>query len=71
MANVDLKYHLNFSHNFDFPIGIVLSCVNFWKGEWTGLTIIANMKSLLIEFLDPPVSLYDMDNDIHNHLVGK
>ncbi|KAK5648971.1 hypothetical protein RI129_003863 [Pyrocoelia pectoralis] len=36
-----------------FIFAIVLSCLNWWKGEWVGLTLAANLVPLLRELIPP------------------
>ncbi|KAF5283849.1 hypothetical protein FQA39_LY04669 [Lamprigera yunnana] len=36
-----------------FAIAIVISCLNWWKGEWIGLTLTANLVPLLRELVPP------------------
>lgn len=53
-------------------MGIVLSSVCFWHGEWTGLTIIADIRSILVELIEPPIRISEHLGAIRNHLiVGK
>lgn len=36
-----------------YAIAIVISCLNWWKGEWIGLTLAANLVPLLRELIPP------------------
>lgn len=58
-----------FRYKPKYPIGIVLSSVSFWKGEWTGLTFILDVRSLLVDLLAPPIKLIN-PLDVSNHLIA-
>ncbi|KAF5280279.1 hypothetical protein FQR65_LT03087 [Abscondita terminalis] len=45
-----------------FAIAIVISCLNWWKGEWIGLTLAANLVPLLRELIPPSYKNINIDN---------
>lgn len=63
------KSNLIFRNDLSYPIGIVLSSVSFWRGEWIGLTIIVDIRTILIDIIDPPVRMLNIDKDCPGHLV--
>ncbi|EFA06487.2 uncharacterized protein LOC100142531 [Tribolium castaneum] len=38
-----------FSKNTEIPVGIVISASSWWKGDWTGLTLILDIRAVLAE----------------------
>ncbi|KAJ8958668.1 hypothetical protein NQ318_016393 [Aromia moschata] len=46
----------------ELPVGIVLVSVSWWKGEWVGLTLIVDVKSILLELIDVPIRTLNVKN---------
>ncbi|XP_018574407.1 peroxisomal leader peptide-processing protease isoform X2 [Anoplophora glabripennis] len=45
--------------NEKVPIGLVLSSISWWRGEWVGLTLMADIKPIILELVDIPVRMFD------------
>ncbi|KAJ8925956.1 hypothetical protein NQ315_009809 [Exocentrus adspersus] len=51
------------------PFGIVLSSLSWWRGEWIGLTLIADIRPIILELTDVPVRMFDMGPRIERHAL--
>ncbi|XP_068892913.1 uncharacterized protein [Tenebrio molitor] len=54
----------------DVPLGMVISASCWWKRIWTGLTLIADIRSILLELLLNNQYEGPITNIPHHHLVG-
>ncbi|KAF2900579.1 hypothetical protein ILUMI_05621 [Ignelater luminosus] len=59
-----------------YPIGIVISCLNWWKGEWIGLTLCANLVPLLEQLVPLQSGLkvdvhFKHETHVHRNLLCK
>ncbi|KAJ8969886.1 hypothetical protein NQ317_013658 [Molorchus minor] len=55
---------------FTVPIGIVLSSLSWWKGEWIGLTLIVDMKSILLELSEIPIKRFNINRIPNSGVIG-
>nr|XP_022911138.1 peroxisomal leader peptide-processing protease [Onthophagus taurus] len=58
--------------NDEIPIGMVLSCMSWWKGEWIGLTLVASFKSVFNEILSNTTFKIPLISEAHmNETIKK
>lgn len=53
------------------PFGMVLSSSTWWRGEWTGLTLILDLRIILEELLNYQTIPRSLSNVSVNNLKSK
>ncbi|XP_044263233.1 uncharacterized protein LOC123010419 isoform X2 [Tribolium madens] len=59
----------NHSKITSLPFGIVVSALSWWKGDWTGLTLILDIRSVLAELFQSDYQI--MSKTIHHRVLGE
>lgn len=55
-----------------YPIGIVISSLSWWRGEWVGYTLIADIKSIIVEIIELPIRVLNFNKKLlHHDVVGE
>ncbi|XP_044263234.1 uncharacterized protein LOC123010419 isoform X3 [Tribolium madens] len=58
----------NHSKITSLPFGIVVSALSWWKGDWTGLTLILDIRSVLAELFQSDYQI--MSKTIHHRVLA-
>lgn len=69
LLQCQFKFTANFSQKI--PVGIVLSSLSWWRGEWIGLTLCINLFALLDEICTSQASFEGKLIETASPLLGK